>query len=612
MIMSNLIVHKRTLGTNFNGTGEAEVLLWIPNATQVSIRTGNGHELPLTRKMRGYWELLTNNILKPGVDYHIVIDGKACPDIYSLHQPYGVHGASRAVDVHNIRWTDHNWINIPLDEYLIYEIHTGTFSPEGTFAGIEERLDHLLTLGITAIEIMPVAQFPGERNWGYDGVFPFAVQQNYGGAEGLQQFVNACHVRGLAVILDVVYNHIGPEGNYFQQYGPYFTNKYQTPWGNAINFDDAGSDEVRRYFLENALMWFRDFHVDALRMDAVHAIKDFSPKYFLKELKENVDELMQKTGKTHYLIAECDLNDHRFIDPLLKDGYGLDGQWSDEFHHALRVCAGGCKEGYYSDFNGINDLKSAFEHAYVYHGQYSNHREKTFGTDPLENPGRQFVVFSQNHDQVGNLMLGERSARLFNFEMQKLMAAAVMIAPFLPMLFMGEEYAEPSPFLYFVSHTDLELIEAVRKGRKAEFAAFHNKGEAPDPQNEDTFRQSKLQWDKPEQEPHRTLFNYYQALIRLRKMHPALRLPDRKNLRVTADKEKNILTVIRFGGGHTLQCLLNFSKEQQIIELQSEVSLVFNSASTQWNGPVFDAEFSINDSLITLSPESILIFKQHV
>jgi maltooligosyltrehalose trehalohydrolase len=609
--MNKLSIDKRTLGINFNGKGAAEVLLWVPKAKQVAIHTAGGKAFALSKKARGYWELLTNE-LQPGQNYQIVIDGQAWPDIYSLHQPAGVHGVSRAMELNSAKWTDQGWTNPPLDDYLIYEIHTGTFSKEGTFNGIEQKLDYLSDLGITAIEIMPVAQFPGERNWGYDGVFPFAVQQSYGGAAGLRQLVNTCHAKGIAVVLDVVYNHIGPEGNYFQQYGPYFTNKYQTPWGNAVNFDDAGSDEVRRYFIENALMWFRDFHVDALRMDAVHAIKDFSPRHFLKELKEHVDELTQATRKRHYLIAECDLNDRRFIDPLQKDGYGLDSQWCDEFHHALRVCAGGTKEGYYSDFNGIEDLKSAFEHAYVYHDRYSDHRQKTFGTNPLENPGRQFVVFSQNHDQVGNRMLGERSGRLFSFEMQKLMAGAILISPYLPMLFMGEEYAEPNPFLYFVSHTEPELIEAVRKGRKAEFAAFHNEAEAPDPQDENTFERSKLQCDKPEQEPHRTMLNYYRALIGLRKTHPALRVPDRKNLQILANKGNNTLRVSRSGGGRTVECLLNFSGEKQTFELQVQASLIFNSASAQWKGPADNVKSILNGSLVTIHPESILIVEQYV
>jgi maltooligosyltrehalose trehalohydrolase len=611
--MNKPVIERRTLGVNFNTEGTAELLYWVPEANSVAIRF-NQRELPLFNKERGYWALTTND-LQPGMTYQLIIDGQALPDICSLSQPDGVHGASLAITLNEIQWTDDNWLNPALDDYLIYEIHTGTFTPEGTFNGIIQKLDHLKGLGITAIEIMPVAQFPGERNWGYDGVFPFAVQHSYGGAAGLQRLVDACHTKGLAVILDVVFNHIGPEGNYLEQYGPYFTDKYKTPWGNALNFDDACCDEVRRYFMENALMWFRDFHIDALRLDAVHAIKDFSPRHFLKELKEQVDKLMQITGRTHYLIVECDLNDRRLIDPLSAGGYGMDAQWSDEFHHSLRVCAGEKRQGYYSDFNGLDSLKAAYDHAYVYYGQYSDHRNKSFGTDPVESPGKQFVVFSQNHDQVGNRMLGERSAALFSFEMQKLMVAAVMISPFLPMLFMGEEYSEPNPFLYFVSHSDPELISAVSKGRKAEFAAFHDEGEAPDPQAEATFLSSKLQWDKLEQEPHQTMFRYYQALIRLRKTHPALSTPDRKNLQTVADIDTDTLIISRSGSGLLLYCVLNFSKHQQSVSLPAlnpNAQPIFNSAATAWNGPSHSFEFNPENSVVTLQPESILIIEQHV
>lgn len=612
--MDKLSLSKRNIGVNSNAGGIAEILLWLPKAKEVAIRPEKYKDLMLHSKPHGYWELATDALL-PGMTYNIIIDGEAWPDIYSLHQPGGVHGRSVAVDLAAMKWTDQNWKNPHLGNYLIYEIHTGTFTPEGTFAGVEQKLDYLADLGITTIEIMPVAQFPGQRNWGYDGVFPFAVQDSYGGPSGLQRLVDACHAKGLAVILDVVYNHIGPEGNYFGKFGPYFTSKYQTPWGNAINFDDAGCDEVRRYFIQNALMWFRDFHIDALRLDAVHAIKDFSPVHFLKELRQAVNKLMQETGRTHYLIAECDLNDHRFIDIPEKDGYGMDAQWTDEFHHALRVCAGGKKDGYYADFNGMEDLKRAFEQAYVYNGRYSTHREKTFGTNPVENQGQQFLVFSQNHDQVGNRKLGERSGRLFSFEMQKLMAAAVMISPFIPMLFMGEEYGASTPFLYFVSHTDPELIEAVRKGRKAEFAAFHNVGEAPDPQAEATFLRSKLQWDEAALGDHQTLLHYYKALIELRKTHPVLQVPDRTNLKAASDQEKNTLIVSRGNETQTLYCLLNFSKAQQQIdmtELRHNAELIFNSASTQWNGAVDDRHLEVINSSVTLPPESILIFEQHV
>ncbi|WP_183560365.1 malto-oligosyltrehalose trehalohydrolase [Mucilaginibacter sp. SP1R1] len=609
--MAELNINNRSIGVNFNNPGVAGITLWAPEAHDVTI-TFNNHVIPLVKEEHGYWSLNTE-LLKPGDTYWFNINGKQLPDPASLLQPEGVHGPSAAFDVTTFNWTDGQWKNYPLANYIFYELHTGTFTSEGTFQGIEQQLDYLIELGITAIEIMPVAQFPGERNWGYDGVFPFAVQNSYSGPRGLQQLVNSCHNKGLAVVLDVVYNHLGPEGNYFGQFGPYFTDKYNTPWGSAINFDDAGSDEVRLYFIENVLMWFRDFHVDALRMDAVHAIKDFSPKHILQEINERVAELMQVTGKTHYLIVECDLNNTRYITPADQGGFGMDAQWTDEFHHALRVTAGGEKNGYYSDFNGIADLANAYQNAYVYHGQYSEQRQKTFGTDTDGIDGKRFVVFSQNHDQVGNRMLGERSSQLFSFEMQKLMAAAVMISPFLPMLFMGEERSESAPFLFFVSHTDKELIKAVRKGRKAEFADFHTSEEAPDPQATEAFNRSKLNWGTLQQEPHKTMLQYYKALIGLRKHQSALKNTDRKNMTVATDVVTNTLVIQRWAAEQQLICFLNFSDQHQNIAVPSGVNQwqkLFDSADPKWNGPTSSPQI-IDTETLMVPPESILIYTQY-
>ncbi|MEZ2335306.1 malto-oligosyltrehalose trehalohydrolase [Mucilaginibacter sp. RCC_168] len=610
-VMDELMIDRRGIGVNFNLNGKTQILVWAPKAKNVLIRIEENENLTLEKQDHGYWQLITD-CLKPGMNYQMVLDENVLPDITALWQPE-VHGASKAFDLNEFVWKDQHWQNIPLEEYIIYELHTGTFSVEGTFDGIAEKLDYLQSLGITAIELMPVAQFPGERNWGYDGVFPFAVQESYGGPFDLQRLVNSCHEKGLAVILDVVYNHLGPEGNYLAEYAPFFTEKYKTPWGNAVNFDDAGCDGVRRFFIENALMWLRDFHIDALRMDAVHAIRDFSTKHILAELKEYVDQLSQNSGKKYYLIVECDLNDPRFVNPPDKGGYGMNAQWTDEFHHALRVTAGGEKEGYYSDFNGIGDLAEVFNHAYVYHGQYSAQRDKSFGADPTYNLGEQFVVFSQNHDQVGNRMLGERSSQLFSFEIQKLMAATVFVSPFLPMLFMGEEYSEPNPFLYFVSHTDPELIKLVRQGRKQEFAAFHTKGEAPDPQAEKTFRDSKLSWHVLSQPLHQCMLNYYKALITLRKSHPALRTTNRDRCRAEADQESRVLSVSRSQAGSSVLCLLNFSEEAQEAPLPQyrNSQIIFNSADRQWNGPI-GRDIKIDRPIIKLPPASILIFEQYV
>jgi maltooligosyltrehalose trehalohydrolase len=591
---------------------KASIKLWAPKAKNASIKLQeSGETLALTSQEYGYWTLDTEQ-LKDGSLYQIVLDEKGpLPDPASLSQPQGVHGPSEVVDLKTYQWTDADWNNVPLEDYIIYELHTGTFTPESSFLGIESKLDYLVSLGINAIEIMPVAQFPGGRNWGYDGVFPYAVQSTYGGPKGLQQLVNACHEKGLAVVLDVVYNHLGPEGNYFNEYGHYFTEKYNTPWGNAINFDDAGCDAVREYFIENVLMWFRDFHVDALRMDAVHAIKDFGPEHILSEIKSRVNELVEETGRQHYLIIECDLNDTRFINPQDKAGFGMDSQWIDEFHHALRITAGGEQTGYYSDFNGIADLAKSYNDAYVYDGQYSPHRDKKFGVKAYDNPGQQFIVFSQNHDQVGNRMLGERSSELFSFEMQKLMAGAVLTAPFLPMLFMGEEYSEPHRFMYFVSHTDPELAEAVRKGRKAEFAAFHAQGEAPDPVAEETFINSQLQWNLPEQGEHQVTLNFYKALIALRKKLPSLHHLDRKGVKAAANEEQKTLILHRKHHVQEAVILMNFSVNIQTISLPDPAQnwhKQFDSADAQWNGPQAAADTVAGGQTVQLQPQSFLIF----
>lgn len=594
-------------GVCFKGK-KAEISVWAPEATSVSLVISKTYErISLAAREYGYWGASTYK-LHPDEHYLFCInDEKLLPDPASLSQPSGIHGPSCAVDLSGFNWTDTGWENHPLSSYIFYELHTGTFTDEGTFAGISKKLDHLVELGITAVELMPVASFPGERNWGYDGVFPYAVQESYGGATGLRQLVDECHKRGLAVVLDVVYNHIGPEGNYLGSYGPYFTNKYKTPWGDAINYDDAWCDGVRDFFICNALMWLRDFHIDALRLDAIHAIRDFGAMHFLRELREEVDQLMIETGRVHYLVAESDLNDNRVINPTARGGYGMDSQWLDEFHHAMRVAAGNKREGYYADFNGVEHLAKAYKDAYVYDGLYSPHRLKTFGNKATENAGKQFIVFSQNHDQVGNRMLGERTTALVSFEMLKLLAGATIVSPFLPLLFMGEEWAETNPFQYFISHTDPALVEAVRKGRKEEFAAFHNEGMVPDPYSAATFLQSKLQWDLKEEEQHATMFRYYKALIQLRKTQPAFTHISRK-VNVTCDKKREVLVLFRSYKEQHLACLMNFSPEPQTISIAGTQQwyCLFDSASPDWNGPRTAPATIITQ--VTIQPESILIY----
>ncbi|WP_338873056.1 malto-oligosyltrehalose trehalohydrolase [Spirosoma sp. SC4-14] len=613
--MNELFTSQRTLGVTFSDAG-ACVRVWAPLVENVALHHFGLNQIIPLQNEGSYWKT-TTDLLKPDDRYTFVLNGKVeRPDPASLAQPEGVHGPSQAVDTTAFVWTDAEWKNVPLEDYLIYELHTGTFTPEGTFAGIETKLDYLVELGINAIEIMPVAQFPGSRNWGYDGVCPYAVQKSYGGAAGLQKLVDACHRKGLAVVLDVVYNHMGPEGNYFTDFGPYFTSKYQTPWGQAINFDDNYSDSVRRYFIENLLMWFRDFHIDALRLDAAHAIHDNSDLHILREFKQYTNLLMTQTGRQHYLIIESDLNEPRFIRPIAADGYGMDAQWNDEFHHALRVTAGGERSGYYADYDGIRHLAKAYRDAYVYDGAYMPRRAKVVGKSTADHPGRQFIVFSQNHDQIGNRMLGERPAELVSFSMQKLMAGAVMSSPYLPMLFMGEEWGELNPFLYFVSHSDMALIEAVREGRKREFAAFHTTDEAPDPQDEQTFQKSKLQWDLLTKEPHQTLFRYYQALLALRK-HSPLRHPNRETVAVIMDETQQTLQLLRqrpqqIADEVPIVCLMNFSTQPQLLTLPASREpwqKLLDSADPQWLGPVAAPSLVAGDASVFVQAESILIYK---
>ncbi|MBE0556970.1 MAG: malto-oligosyltrehalose trehalohydrolase, partial [Proteobacteria bacterium] len=435
----------------------------------------------------GYWSVDVQD-LQAGAKYWYRLNGTSLrPDPASHAQPDGVHGPSQIVDHRSFRWSDRTWKGIPLERLVIYELHVGTFTPEGTFEAIVPRLAELHSSGITAIELMPLAQFPGHRNWGYDGTYPYAVQNTYGGAQELKILVDACHRMGLAVILDVVYNHLGPEGNYLREYAPYFTDQYRTPWGMAVNFDGPHSREVRAYFIQNALHWLGNYHIDGLRLDAVHAIYDQSAIPFLRQLSEDVGRFRKETGRNCHLIAESDLNDPRMIRPPELGGFGMDAQWSDDFHHSMHALLTGERAGYYADFGGIHHLATALGEGFVYTGQYSHYRKRIHGDSVLDRPPAQLVIACQTHDQVGNRKHGDRLSTLVSFEALKASRALHLLSPYIPLLFMGEEYAEERPFLYFVSHTDEALIEAVRKGRREEFAGFQWDSNLPDPQDPETF-----------------------------------------------------------------------------------------------------------------------------
>jgi maltooligosyltrehalose trehalohydrolase len=480
---------------------------------------------------------------------------------------------------------------------IIYELHVGTFTNQGTFDGVVSKLDYLVSLGINAIEIMPIAQFPGSRNWGYDGVFPFATQDSYGGADALKRLVNEAHRKGIAVILDVVYNHQGPEGNYLNDFAPYFSDRYKTFWGKAINYDDAYCDGVRHFYQQNALQWLDEFHIDGLRLDAVHAIWDFSANHFIAQLTEAVKDLENKSGRKKVLIAEFDLNNPRYITSKEKGGLGLQGQWIDEFHHALHAILTGENNGYYEDFGEVKHLTKSMKDSYVYTGEYSKHRKKYFGTKARETSYGQFVVFSQNHDQIGNRLLGDRLSLLVDFERLKLAAAAVLLSPHVPLLFMGEEYGEKNPFQYFISHSDETLIANVRKGRREEFKYFAWKEEIPDPQSVETFARCVLSW-KMESAENQKLFLLYQYLIALRRTHPAMKSWARADVSVHDVIADDVIMFERHHDGRRLLIVLNFSAHEIICNLNPERQLqkIFDSA--QWTGrEQTPTMLNVNDSI---------------
>ena len=503
-----------------------EFKVWAPRARErvEVVLPEDGRRLPMERGERGWWVASVEDA-SSGTDYLFAIDGGAPrPDPRSMFQPAGIDGPSRIVDHGAFSWSDDGWHGVPIASVVLYEMHVGTFTPEGTFDSAIERLDHLVELGVNAVELLPVVEFSGNRGWGYDGVDLFAPHHAYGGPDGLKRLVDACHQRGLAVILDVVYNHLGPAGNYLPVYGPYFTDKYGTPWGDAINYDGAGSDEVRAFVLDNVEMWLRDYHADGLRLDAVHAIHDESAVHLLEEMSARVDRLEAQLGRTMFLVAESDLNDPRVINPREIGGYGMDAQWSDELHHALHVVLTGERSGYYSDFGSYEQLARGFERSFVYAGEYSPHRQRRHGRPPLPGtPGCRFLAYIQNHDQIGNRAAGERITALCSPGRAKIAAALVLCSPFVPMLFQGEEWAASTPFQYFTDHPDPALGKAVSEGRRNEFSSFGwNPEDVPDPQDEATFLRSKLDWSETVREPHRSFLQWHRDLIALRRRLPAL------------------------------------------------------------------------------------------
>jgi maltooligosyltrehalose trehalohydrolase len=539
--------------------------VWGPTPAKIELQVEN-QLYPMTRQANGWW---TPEIdaAKSDSKYGFMVDGEGpFPDPRSPWQPDGVHSLSRTVDHTAFEWSDSGFQAPPLSSALLYELHVGTFTPEGTFDAAISKLDYLAQLGVTHVELMPVNAFPGHCGWGYDGVALFAVHQPYGGPNALKRFVNACHVRRLAVLLDVVYNHLGPSGNYLAKFGPYYNPCYQTPWGPAVNLNGPQSDEVRRFFCDNALMWLRDYHFDGLRLDAVHAMLDTSARHFLEQLADEVAALESQVGRHLVLIAESDLNDPRLLWSTERGGFGLHAQWSDDFHHALHTLLTGEHAGYYEDFGRMADLAKALTNAYVYDGQHSKHRKRSHGRPHGGLSSHRFLGYIQNHDQIGNRAKGRRLSQLVDTDRLKLAAALVLTAPFVPMLFMGEEWGASTPFLYFADHQEPALAKAVSEGRRKEFAAFGWRPEdIPDPQTRRTFEASKLNWSELEQPPHRELREWHEQLIQLRRGEPSL-ADGRFDLVQTQFNETERWLVVE-RGSITVACNFDDSEQQVRISL---------------------------------------------
>lgn len=603
--------HVTAEGTDFR--------VWAPKVETIAVRMVSGAKAGATVAMEpegnGFYRAAVAEV-GDGDRYLYLLDGQLeFPDPASRYQPDGVHEASQVVDAHAFTWHDQGWTGIRLEEYLLYELHVGTFTEEGTFEAVIRHLDYLIELGITAVELLPVAQCPGHRNWGYDGVCHYAPQNNYGGPEGLKKLIDACHQKGLAVVLDVIYNHFGPEGNHYGRFGHYYTDKYKTPWGGAINFDGPYSDPVKDLFLDNALYWLNEYHVDALRLDAVDWIYDMSASHFLQELAAEVHRQRVEQGRQIHLFAENDTNDARLLRPPELGGYGLDAQWCDNFHHAVRTLLTRETTGYYEDFGQFSQLVKTFEEAFVYTGQYSTYRKKRHGSSVLDRPTSQFVVFIQNHDQVGNRRCGDRLSADQPLEKLLLAAATVQLSPYLPLIFMGEEYGEKAPFHYFVDHSDPELLEAIRKGKEAEHSSGICEGEIPDPAALSSFLESRVNLEMRHTGEHALIYEFYRLLIGLRKTLPALRIFDRNRIEVLNFAEKRVLVVVREAEGNAVVTVFSFNNLTEEISLPLPARRFekrLDSSDHHWRGSGAIAPGSLEgagtDHHLTVNPFSVLVY----
>ncbi len=573
--------------------------VWAPSARVVSVEAGGVSYAMQGPDDRGWWTREVESA-GPGTDYGYLLDDdpKCYPDPSSEWQPNGVHGLSRIYDQTAFRWTDTHFEAPPLASAIIYELHIGTFTPEGTFDAAAGKLDYLAGLGVTHVELMPVAAFDGQHGWGYDGVALFAVHEPYGGPDGLKRFVNAAHEAGLAVLLDVVYNHFGPSGNYTGKFGPYIVSSHHTPWGGAVNLEDAGSAEVRQFFCDNALMWLRDFHIDGLRIDAVHAFVDRSAIHFLEQLAAEVEILEAALARRLVLIAESDLNDPRIVTPREAGGLGIDAQWSDDFHHALfAVLNENERQGYYADFGTLEQLAKALERTFVYDGIYSRYRRRIHGRPTHGLSQQRFLGYIQTHDQVGNRAVGDRISHMAGLERAKIAAALYLLSPFVPMLFQGEEWAASTPFLYFADHNDRELARAVSEGRKKEFAAFGwDPASIPDPEIPSTFDASKLRWDEMSEGDHAEMLAWYKKLIRFRRATACLNDGTAGHVRVAFDEEAKWLRMVR--GDVTVIC--NFGDQERVFAVIDASRVVIRSQSA----------IQMNECTLAMPPVSVAVVSE--
>ena len=563
--------------------------VWAPRARSVHLEFAapRGKRVPMEQIGGGYWRAEAQGV--SGEDlYRFILDSTLSrPDPAAHHQPRDVHGPSRVVDHGLFSWRCQQFIPPSLGNVILYELHVGTFTAEGTFDAAMARLSDLAELGVTALEVMPVCQFPGSRNWGYDGVQPFSVHHSYGGPDGFKRFVDASHSHGLAVIQDVVFNHLGPEGNYLRDFGPYFTDRCSTPWGDAVNLDGPFSDHVRAYFLHNLLHWMRRYRVDGFRLDATHAFHDERPDPFLRQIGELAATFRTAAGAPPLILAESDLNDPRISMRPTRGGMGLSGQFGEDFHHCVHALITGERQAYYCDFGRVDQLAKAVRTGFAFTGEYSAFRERSHGVDPSRLAPEFIAGFIQNHDQTGNRAHGERLVSLTGFEACKAAAGLLLLSPYTPLLFMGEEYGEDNPFLYFVSHLDPELLENVRQGRKREFAGFHGSGaEPPDPVAPGTFERSKLDWGKRLRGNHKLLLELYSRLIELRKRYVRPHGVKPVRPKVSAFQRGTILC-LRYPWEPGASMLFNMSADTRRVDLtriRTTGTKILDSSEAAWGG----------------------------